>query len=179
MTRPLNKQQYCGWCGSKVIYQSRWISQCPNCHYKRYFNPTPCSNIIIANEDKVLMVKRAIDPEKNKFDLPGGFLDMSDGNMEAGMLRELNEELGITKSNLASINYFGSIRGPDYIMQNTAHQTINFYYVLKLKNKNTNIQLGRAENSEIIWITRKTLDNVDFAWHIDKQMLVKYFDGVA
>ena len=46
------------------------------------------------HDGKVLIVRRARDPEKGRFDLPGGFLKFKEDPVSA-VKREVREELGI------------------------------------------------------------------------------------
>ena len=171
--RKLNEQQYCGWCGSKVSYFAEWASECKKCGYKNYINPNPCSNIIVAKEDKVLLLKRAIKPEKDMYDLPGGYADVPDKSMEDAALRELREEIGVTQKDIKELKYLGSSKSPIYNWDNTAIENIAFYFITRL-NSGVNIKLD-AENQEYVWVEKKDIPKIDLAWDNDRQMLYKHF----
>lgn len=51
--------------------------------------------LIFSSEGKLLVTRRAIDPDKGKLDLPGGFVDPGE-SAEMALRRELMEELGIS-----------------------------------------------------------------------------------
>jgi 8-oxo-dGTP diphosphatase len=51
--------------------------------------------VIVNADDQVLLVKRSIDPRKGQWCLPGGFIELGE-TPEAGALRELAEETGLT-----------------------------------------------------------------------------------
>ncbi len=174
--RQLNEQKFCGWCGAEVIYKSEWMSECTSCKYRKFINPNPCSNIIVVKDNSILMVKRAIEPGLGKYDLPGGFAEVTDQSMEDATLREFEEELGISRNDVTALAYLGSKKSPTYEWQGTAVQNFSFYYVCELKDGAQIMNLDLSENSEITWITKQDLPNIDFAWDIDKQMLEKYFE---
>ena len=60
------------------------------------------------DELNVLLIKRANDPYKGKWALPGGFLDM-DETVEQCVHRELEEETGLTKVILEEMQTFSEI----------------------------------------------------------------------
>lgn len=58
------------------------------------------------DELNLLLVQRKNEPFKNKWALPGGFLE-ADETFEAGVCRELKEETGLEISNFIQIGAFG------------------------------------------------------------------------
>ena len=173
MSKPkqLNKQKFCGWCSAKVIYRTTWMSECSGCGYQNYFNPKPCSNITVLQNNKALLVQRAIKPKKGYFDLPGGFMDITDQTMEDCAYRELKEELGINKSDITPLKYLGSSLTPDYNWQNSIIKNVGFFFVTSIINTNFKIKLDQSENSRAIWIGKNDIAKINFAWDIDKQIL--------
>ena len=57
---------------------------------------------------KVLLIQRDLDPFKNRWALPGGFVHV-DETLEQAALRELREETGLSKVYLEQLYTFGSI----------------------------------------------------------------------
>ncbi|MFT3685713.1 MAG: NUDIX domain-containing protein [Phycisphaerales bacterium] len=58
------------------------------------------------DELKVLLIKRAGDPFKGRWALPGGFVDMDEG-LEAAARRELEEETGLRQAFMEQLYTFG------------------------------------------------------------------------
>jgi 8-oxo-dGTP diphosphatase len=56
---------------------------------------------------KVLLIQRGHDPYKDRWALPGGFVDM-DEDLEAAALRELKEETGVTDVFIEQLFTFGT-----------------------------------------------------------------------
>ena len=60
-----------------------------------YKNPLPVAACVAINDqDKILITKRNLEPGKNRWALPGGFVE-SDETPEKACLRELKEETGV------------------------------------------------------------------------------------
>lgn len=67
---------------------------CQKCGFVFYINPAPTVSAIILKNNKILITKRAIEPLKGRWDLPGGFLELNE-TLEKGLKREIREELGV------------------------------------------------------------------------------------
>jgi ADP-ribose pyrophosphatase YjhB (NUDIX family) len=70
-----------------------------------YANPKPTVGVIITNDrDEIVLVKRAFEPFKDTWDLPGGFVEVGE-SLEEAASREIKEELGVI---ITSAKYFSS-----------------------------------------------------------------------
>lgn len=67
---------------------------CPGCGYIHFQDPKVAAVAFIVDANRVLLVKRAGDPEKGKWSLPGGFVDGGEDPREAAV-REAYEETGL------------------------------------------------------------------------------------
>jgi 8-oxo-dGTP diphosphatase len=63
---------------------------------KREYPEIPISGVgvIIYNEGRVLIIKRAFDPSRNKWSIPGGVVELGEKVRDAAR-REVREELGL------------------------------------------------------------------------------------
>jgi ADP-ribose pyrophosphatase YjhB (NUDIX family) len=64
---------------------------CPQCHTIHYQNPKIVAGCLPVWEDKILLCKRAIEPQYGKWTLPAGFME-NDETLEQAALRESREE---------------------------------------------------------------------------------------
>lgn len=113
--------KHCPQCKHQLIKKSGY-PYCKKCDITIYQNPKPTACIFLVNNNKILVNKRAIEPYKDAFDIPGGFLELGEHPEEA-VIREVKEETGldITIRDLVSVQKDRYGKGEDYL--------VNFYYV--------------------------------------------------
>lgn len=92
---------FCPNCGSSSVQlevpegDHRLRHVCQNCQTIHYNNPLVVVACLITYNNKILLAKRGIEPRKDFWNLPGGFLE-NDETAEEGALREVLEETGLT-----------------------------------------------------------------------------------
>ena len=95
-------KKYCAYCGAKLEERElegrvRLVCTNPDCGAVFYENPIPATALVVPHSEdknKILLVKRAVEPAKGKYSLPGGFLEI-DETPEECAIRELREETGL------------------------------------------------------------------------------------
>jgi len=69
---------------------------CEQCNEPLYENPIPATCLVVVdNRNRVLLVKRSVEPKKGFWCLPGGFMELGE-TPEKSALRELKEETGLS-----------------------------------------------------------------------------------
>jgi 8-oxo-dGTP diphosphatase len=76
----------------------------------------------------VLLIERGREPFKNKWALPGGFVDL-DETLEKACIRELEEETGL------QVEKMQQFRAYDAIDRDPRHRTISVVYSVQLEEK--------------------------------------------
>ena len=120
-TPKLNCMNYCSNCGSDKIVKEipkddhRLRHTCKDCGKIFYENPRIVVGTIPIFNNKVLLAKRGIEPQKDKWNLPAGFLEM-DETSEEGAIRETIEETGAEISDLKIHTIFQSDSNHLYIL---------------------------------------------------------------
>ncbi len=108
------KYDFCYKCGQKIIekkIEGRIRSFCNNCNFVLYKNPIPSVAIVAFNQNnEILLTKRAIDPGKGFWCLPGGFSEIGE-NIRETVIRELKEETNLECKNIQIINADSVING--------------------------------------------------------------------
>ncbi len=100
MTLPPNKfYKFCPRCGAQLVLRAgpeHPLLTCTGCGFVLYHNPRAAVGAIVRNErGEVLLVRRAIEPRKGTWDIPGGFVDDGEEATDA-VIREMREETGMT-----------------------------------------------------------------------------------
>ena len=109
-------KKFCPYCGQKVIekaFGERAHCYCKKCDRIHYENPLPAVAVLVHNhENQLLLVKRAVEPARGGWCLPGGFIEI-DESIEEAVLRELEEETGL-KGEIEGLVDFFSQKGRYY-----------------------------------------------------------------
>jgi ADP-ribose pyrophosphatase YjhB (NUDIX family) len=90
---------FAGWsrcprCGAQAAIEGNRLD-CAACGLVVYANPAPTANVLLLDDDgRVLLARRAREPYLGYWDVPGGFLDAGE-DAEEGLRRELREEAGV------------------------------------------------------------------------------------
>ena len=100
--------KFCSNCGSSVTFKipegdNRKRHCCENCNEIIYQNPKIVAGCIAHVEKKILLCKRAIEPRKNFWTIPAGFLENGE-SIENGAIRETLEE---AKLKVKELKLFG------------------------------------------------------------------------
>ncbi len=131
MTHPSQVHKYCSRCGSdSLLFQEDNAFVCSACDFRYHINSVAAVALLILNEKgELLLTKRAFDPEKGKFDLPGGFVDVGE-KAEDAVKRELQEELNL---NVCKMEYFGSYPN-EYVYSGLTIYTLDMAFVCTVES---------------------------------------------
>ena len=88
---------YCPYCATALEVREIYRQQrpvCPKCHFIHFPDPKVAVIGLVTHGPQVLLIRRAVEPDKGKWALPGGYMDA--GEMPTSALqRELLEEVGL------------------------------------------------------------------------------------
>ncbi len=94
MRPPLNFCQVCGHRLEDAERFGRVRRVCPACGFVAFQDPKVAVVVFIEDGERVLLVRRAVDPERGKWALPAGYVDF-DEDPHAAAMREVCEETGL------------------------------------------------------------------------------------
>ncbi len=102
--------KFCTSCGSAVILRvpegdDRERFVCTACELIHYSNPRIIVGCVPVYEERVLLCRRAIEPRRNRWTLPAGFMENGETTPE-GAARETWEEARARVSNLELYRVF-------------------------------------------------------------------------
>ena len=147
--------KYCPNCQSENVEHSNNVRfLCHDCNFTYYHNIAAAVAIVFTFEDKVLFTVRNVEPDKGKWDLPGGFIDPSE-NAEEAACREIREELGIeVKPN--DLKYITTSPN-NYLYKNVPYRTMDIFYECPLQTDVISIN-AEDEIQDLIWVKRSEID---------------------
>jgi len=115
---------FCPSCGSPRLYSVRsrmW--KCPTCGFEYFHNVATAAGIIIETRGSILLVRRNKEPMKDKYALPGGFVEPGE-RAEDAALRECFEEIGWSPTHINFLASFPNV----YQYQGIPYATCDLYF---------------------------------------------------
>lgn len=140
-------------------------AECRSCGKVWYHNAAPTAGCVMVRDGKALITKRAREPEKGRFDIPGGFLD-PDEDPVTGLIREVDEELSMMVT----------VEISDLVQAVPHRYGADGDWVLALGFIGRD-PIGEPQPAddveEVRWVTLDELAGVDFAWEHDRDLVRK------
>ena len=91
----LEDARFCPRCGAEAEVRFPRSMICRACGYGAYYNPKPVACSIPTDADgRVILLRRATEPGRGRWTMPGGFVDLGE-SVEHAAVRECAEELAI------------------------------------------------------------------------------------
>lgn len=157
--------RFCPRCGGRLGDPGNDSAHCDNCGKTWYHNAAPTAGCVIVRDGKALVTKRAREPEKGRFDIPGGFLEHDEDPVSA-VKREVAEELSMEID-----------LGFEDLLQAVPHRYgANGDWVLAMgfiARSAAGEPTPADDVEEVRWVAIEELDDIDFAWDHDKALVEK------
>jgi len=67
---------------------------CPSCGYVAFFDPKVAAVVLVSADDKLVLVRRGIEPAMGRWSFPSGYVDRGEA-VEDAAVREVKEETGL------------------------------------------------------------------------------------
>ena len=140
-------RRYCWRCAAAL--GGTPPTTCAACGQEHYLNPAPCGEAVVVRAGKVLLLRRAMEPYRGWWDVPGGFCDAAEHPMHAAE-RELREELGLAGRATAYIGQWMDVYGspaPDGVQLHC----ITSAYLMELSDPGAEPRPDREEATDFGW----------------------------
>ncbi|MCP4887676.1 MAG: NUDIX domain-containing protein [Rubripirellula sp.] len=138
---------FCPQCGVKNNCPTEGPFRCKPCGFTQFFGPVAAVGALIRNErDELLLVRRARNPGKGRWGLPGGFIDRGE-SVETAMRREVREE---TQLEICDACYLTSFPN-DYNYHGIVSPVVDLFYTARVIDPAT-IVLAKDELDLHIWV---------------------------
>ena len=122
---------FCAYCGQPL--PALPPTQCDECGENHWNNPKPSGSALVERNGEALLVKRARDPWRGHWDVPGGFCDPGEHPADAAR-REVAEETGLTEIELTGFLGSWIDTYPDERVdrgERPLESTLNLYYLAR------------------------------------------------
>lgn len=87
----MEQPSYCTNCSGRLERPTGGRSYCPTCERITYFDPKLAAACVVSLNGKVLLVRRAIEPQLGSWSFPSGYVDRGE-QVELAAAREVQEE---------------------------------------------------------------------------------------
>lgn len=119
--------KHCPRCSARLASDGR-AAKCDRCGYVAYASPEPTVCALVHDDaGRVLLARRRFEPEAEKWDVPGGFLEEDEEALD-GLRRELREETGLEIEPLE----LAGIWSDRYGGSDDATGTLNLYWTARI-----------------------------------------------
>ncbi|HEX9416343.1 MAG TPA: NUDIX domain-containing protein [Gaiellaceae bacterium] len=160
----LHGWRYCPRCRSELDGDEKRV-ECPQCGFVSYANPVPTATAVVVDEEGcVLLGRRALEPDKGLWDLPGGFVDEGEHPLD-GLRRELREETGLEVEPREFLGVWMDRYGYD----SSAASTLNLYWTARVLSGEMN---AADDVAELRWFAPDELPAPDeLAFEVNEKVL--------
>jgi 8-oxo-dGTP diphosphatase len=118
---------YCPRCRTEMVKKQVYGQVrpvCPDCNFIQFIDPKVSVAVLVEKDGHVLMVQRAMNPGRDSWCFPGGFMEVLETPQDAAV-RECKEETGldILVTKLIDVYYYEDFRGSGVVIIYAAEVT--------------------------------------------------------
>jgi ADP-ribose pyrophosphatase YjhB (NUDIX family) len=159
----LHGWRHCPRCSSALAGDEKRI-ECPKCGFVAYANPAPTATaVVVDDEGRVLLGRRAVEPDRDCWDLLGGFVDEDEHPLDA-LRRELAEESGLEVEPREFLGVWMDRYGYD----SGAASTLNLYWETRVVSGD---ERPADDVAELRWFAPSEIPWDDLAFECNAQVL--------
>ena len=158
--------RFCPACATELDKRdAEGGARCPSCGRSWYRNSSPTAGAALVREGKALVSVRGREPEKGKLDVPGGFLLPGEHPVD-GLKREVKEELGVE----IEVGLDDCISMATHTYGDEGDFVLSLGFAARLVTDDVK---PSDDVADVRWVTADELDDLDFAWPHDRELIRK------
>ncbi|HET7483150.1 MAG TPA: NUDIX domain-containing protein [Actinomycetota bacterium] len=161
---------FCPACSARLGKGDDEGSKCPSCGRSWYRNSAPTAGCAIVVDGRALITQRAREPEKGRFDVPGGFLGPGEQVLD-GLRREVQEELGVE----IDVTIDDCVSMVAHTYGDEGDYVLALGFLARLRSGEPT---AADDVAALAWISLDDIDDVDFAWEHDRELVRKALTAV-
>ena len=145
--------KFCPRCRTE-LRGDRQRLECPECGFVAYASSKATAGALVEDDEgRLLLARRAHEPFRGRWDIPGGFLEEGEHPLD-GLRRELREETGLEVEPLEFLGIWIDRYGGD----SSAEATLNLYWTARV----TGGEAAPADDvDDLRWFERAELPGRD------------------
>lgn len=149
---------YCPRCATALIEKEMHTIRrlfCPGCQYIYYPQPKLVALVVIEHEEKLLLLKRNIEPARGLWNFCGGYIELGETVQEA-VIREAKEEANIDIQLDRLIGIYGGEEGSNVVAA---------FHAQLLSDQVSHLAVQPEEASELAFFAWEDLPTLAFPVH--------------
>lgn len=160
--------RFCPYCRMDLVTERQEghdRQRCPGCGEIFYKNSKPCAGALVVDaQGRLLLARRAIEPFKGRWDIPGGYLEEGE-HPEAGAIREVLEETGLQVRITDFVGIYMDTYGESGV------STLNVFYEAEVVGEIPETLEGQDDVSELAFFAIDALPMAEFSFENGKQAI--------
>ena len=155
---------FCPSCGTGLESSDDGEGKtCPSCGRDWYRNSAPTAGCALVSDGRALITKRGRDPEKGRYDVPGGFLHPGEEVLD-GLRREIKEELGVE----IDVGFGDFVHAVAHEYGDEGDYVLAMGFLARLTSGEPS---ANDDVEELRWVSLEELDEIPFAWEHDRVLV--------
>ncbi|MAI30150.1 MAG: DNA mismatch repair protein MutT [Planctomycetaceae bacterium TMED240] len=164
--------RFCPRCGREAEDQGCVPFRCTQCGFANFFGPVAAVGGLVTNQQgELLLVRRAREPGKGKWGLPGGFVDR-DETIEQALSREVLEETNLHVSEATYLTSFPNL----YDYAGVVSPVIDLFYLCHVIDQAA-IQLADGELDSFMWVKPTPKHLSEMAFPSNRRAIERWLSG--
>ncbi len=149
------------------------LLSCPACGFSFHFNPAAAAGVLVLDEDgRLLLLRRAQDPARGAFGFPGGFADAGE-SIEHTVRRETLEETGLE---VETIEFLGGWPNR-YVWRGLEYPVLDLFFTARARKGSQ--ASPRHEVDECVWARPEEIDPATLAFPTTRAAFARYRERAA